>query len=169
MGKPSFKDVDRGLNTILAGLRKNVQVSATVGVQGEKGQEVREEGLTNAYLASIHEFGTRSKQIPERSFVRSTFDANQGKYKTKLDRIAALMLSGKKPSGGGTAEGQLLLLGEEFRADIIKKIFSNIPPPLRPRTIAEKGGNALALKRTGAMINALSVAMERGPHAVSEE
>lgn len=174
--KPTVKVIDRGMGLIqkrLAEVTRKKPVSV-VGVQGEQGQEIREEGITNAYLASIHEFGTLDKRIPERSFMRSTYDANLSKYDKAVLRFSKVFFSGKMFPGGGTIEGQLLLIGERYRADIIKRIKAKIPPPLKPSTIrrraskTDKAGGAglsdLPLWHTGTMINSISVIVENGPH-----
>lgn len=164
------------------------EVHAIVGVQGEKGKEIREEGMTNAYLASIHEFGTKDGRIPSRSFFRSTFDDKLASYQREILKMGKIFLSGQRFPGGGTIEGQLMLLGEKYRVDIYKKIYSKIPPTLKPSTIrarapktekarASKGNKGkidvakladTPLYNTGTMVAAISVVMEHGKHSSNE-
>jgi hypothetical protein len=173
--KPTVKVVDRGMDLIEKRVRdvERLKPRAVVGVQGEQGQEIREEGMTNAYLASIHEFGTLDKRIPERSFMRSTFDDNLSKYDKAVIRVSKIFFSAKPFPAGGKLDGQLLLIGERYRADIIKRIKSKIPPPLALSTIrrraskTDKAGGAglsdLPLWHTGSMINSISVEIQTGP------
>ena len=174
---------DEGWNEIVRRNKalRDKPVQALVGVQGEKGKEIREEGMTNAYLASIHEFGTLDGRVPARSFMRSTFDEQQTKYQREINKIGKIFLSGQRFPGGGTVEGQLMLLGEKHRIDIIKKVYSKIPPSLKPATIrarepktekkrAKGKISKLAdtpLFNTGTMIASIAVVMEHGKHDTS--
>jgi len=142
-----------GLAEAVKGMSK-VGRAALVGIQGEKGAEDRGEGLTNAELATIHEFGAKNNRPPERSFLRSTFDENQQEYKKELDQIGKDFFDGKLPPA--RVDGELLLLGEEYRSDIIEKIRSGIPPPLAESTIEEKGGEETPLIRTGQLWNSIT-------------
>src|SRR5262245_44048037 len=99
-------DIDRGWRRLVSGLRKSRRVEARVGVQAPEAEADHGEGLTNADLAAIHEFGAPAAHIPERSFLRSTFDENQRAYQQEADRIAGAVLD------GNAAEGEVLLLGE---------------------------------------------------------
>ena len=157
-----IKATDRGLNQIIKKLEDiaKSRIAAYVGVQGVAGQEVREDGqMTNAYLASIHEFGTRDVRIPSRSFLRSTFDEQLPKFQAELDKIAKGVFS----TSGGTVEGQLMVLGEQYRAEILNKIKSGIPPPLAPSTLLRKGGETTPLiGKTGALFRSITSVVERG-------
>ena len=62
-------------------------VTVTVGIHGEDGD--RETGrATNVQVAAIHEFGDPARKIPERSFLRSTFDNERAEI---LDDMADAM------------------------------------------------------------------------------
>lgn len=88
--------------------------------------------------------------IPERSFLRSTFDTNLSKYKLKLDKIADRSLDGTSLRGG------LLLFGEGVRTDVLKKIKSGIPPRLAAATVRAKKGEKTQLITTGQLFNSIS-------------
>lgn len=56
-----------GLKNIINGMKKNY--AARVGILGDKNN--REDGvLTNAEIGAVHEFGSISRKIPRRSFIR---------------------------------------------------------------------------------------------------
>lgn len=150
------KDVDRGWRKIASKMARSTAVRAKVGVQAPEAEIDRGGGLTNAGLAAIHEFGSPPSSIPERSFLRSTFDEKQRGYQKELDRIARAGLD------GAALEGEMTLLGEQYRADAIDKIRSGIPPPLAPATIARKGGEATPLIDTGQLVNSIRVVVEKG-------
>lgn len=105
-----------------------------VGVQGGAGDaQHRDSEMTVAELASIHEFGLG---VPERSFLRSTMDENEG----ALLRLAARLGQGVI-DGAFTQPQALGLLGEHATGLVVEKIRSHIPPPNAPSTIAGKGSS----------------------------
>lgn len=146
---------DKGWDKI-ARNAKHPPVRATVGIQGPEAAAERGSGLTNAGLAAIHEFGSPSRSIPERSFLRSTFDEKVKGYEKELDRIAGAQIDGAQLSG------EMRLLGEQYRADVIDKIRSGIPPPLADATVARKGGETTPLIDTGQLLNSISVVVKEG-------
>jgi phage gpG-like protein len=157
-----IKFIDRGWTRIQKMLRQTKHRAAKTGIQGKLAAAATPEhgGMSNVALGVIHEFGTTDDAgttiIPERSFIRSTYNENLKKYQKRIDALAKLLAQGID------IEGELLLLGEEFRADIIKKIHSNIPPPLDPATIARKKGEETALIDTGQLINSLTTEVVDG-------
>jgi hypothetical protein len=165
-----LKDIDMGFKNIF-GVEKQASVLyAVVGVQGDKGQEARGESATNALLAAVHEYGSEDGHIPQRSFMRSTLDDKQSEYLKRLDELGEMALSGKVSVGGGTIKGQLFLLGEKYRKDVLKKMDSGIKPELTKSTIARRRGesgqkNTTPLEDTKIMRNSISVVMESGAHA----
>lgn len=161
----SLQSKDRGFLG-LADLAKNfskVGRAAMVGIQGEKGAETSEEhgDMTNVELGTIHEFGAKNNRPPERSFLRSTFDEKQQTYKKELDQIGTDFFDGKLTPT--RVDGELLLLGEQYRGDVIEKIRSGIPPPLAESTIEEKGGEETPLIRTGQLWNSITAIVEDKP------
>jgi len=102
--------------------------------------------LSNPEIGSFHEFGLG---VPERSFLRSTFDEKEGSYKNILSKLAtrtAKQLKGNIP---------LELLGLKVEADVKNKIRSNIPPPLSEATLARKKGKNVALIDTTQLIESI--------------
>lgn len=115
---------------------------ALCGVQGATGEKVEhdESKLTNIELATFHEFGGGGDKIrpPERSFLRSTFDENLGKYKSEHEKICKMALDPEQAKHmQSTVDGNLLLLAEKMKIDVHKKITTapGIAPPLKPVTI----------------------------------
>lgn len=149
---------DRGWTKILKNLvQLRTGRAAATGVQGEAAEAGHEGSgeMTNVQLATIHEYGDKTgEHPPERSFLRSTLDENLGKYQTELNKIASGAFI------GGTVDGNLLLLGEQYRGDILQKINDGVPPPLADATIARKGGEETPLIDTGQLKNSLSVQVD---------
>jgi hypothetical protein len=146
----NVKVIDRGWKRIQKEFKKVSDGEAvTIGVQGNAATE-ENEGITNVRLGAIHEFGTDDGRIPERSHFRSTFDENVKKYEKELVDAA------KRITAGESFEGELILLGEMARKDILDKIKSNIPPPLAQSTIEQKKGETTALINWGIYWNSIS-------------
>lgn len=93
-------------------------------------------------IASVHEFGATirrgsgSSTIPERSFLRTTFDEKNEEwinfFKSQLRHVLALQM-----------DEQMLFnrLGARMVGDIQKKITELDAPPNAPSTIAKKGSS----------------------------
>ena len=147
------KVIDKGLTQIL----KRMTVAArgqvaSVGVQGDKAQLMEHENSTNVEIYAVHEYGTKDGRIPERSSLRTTFDEKHPAYQKDLDEV------GRKFFGLQKYEGELMLLGEKMKKDVIEKIKSGIPPELAPSTIAStpKRKGSVPLWNTGQLVNALT-------------
>jgi hypothetical protein len=156
-------DKDKGFKKFFRRWRKLVAAesrgaaSVTVGIQGAEARALDHEGsVTNLSIAITHEFGAPAANIPKRSFIRSTVDENKAKYRRMIDKLGKVSL--KTPKGIDLLKKirqGLFVLGETVRADIIRKIDSNIPPPLSPMTVEAKG-DTLALVDTGQLKNAIT-------------
>lgn len=147
-----IRDKDLGWGKLALFFKDNTTGSvASVGIQGDKATVERGEYATNVEIAAVHEFGKGA--IPQRSFLRSTFDDNLSDLHTELKQLAKDVYGGKIKS----LEGELNLIGEELRGKILDKLDSNIPPPLSDFTIARKKGEATALIDTGQMKNSIGV------------
>jgi len=69
-------------------------------------------------------------KIPERSFIRAPFIANQRTYFRMLRKGSRKVLGGRM-----TREQVLGLIGEKAKADMQRAIARGIPPPIKPGTI----------------------------------
>lgn len=104
-------------------------------------------GLSMAEIAASNEFGT--EHIPERSFMRSSFDENQTKIFSILQKEYGRILDGKS-----TVRRSLDLIGNIVRDMIKVKIRQITQPPNSQRTI-DKKGSSKPLIDFGQMINAV--------------
>lgn len=108
-------------------------------------------------LAAIHEFGAPAAGIPERSFIRSTMTEK----KSELVAVQTKLV-GKIIAGSLTVDQALNVLGTWAAAEVKKSITSkDIPPPLKPKTIAAKGSSK-PLVDTGKLLNAISYEVSKG-------
>lgn len=128
---------------------------AQVGIQGaEAGQAIAEHQFnTNVELAVVHEFGTRDGKIPSRPFLRSTFDINQKKYEKAVEKATGKLVDGKK------LEGELFLVGEQHRMDIINRVRSDPFQGLAASTL-KKRGTGVPLWDTGQLIGSLTTVIK---------
>ena len=152
-------EVDRGWKRIKRKLLKGSPSYVRVGIQGDEAQEAHG-GATNVLVASVHEYGSPSRNIPERSFFRSTFDKYRKKYVKRSKELGQDLIAKKISRASG-----LRLIGEEHRSDIIDRVRGRrggkIKQRLSPATVKRRGETGPALYDTGQMIGALSVELEK--------
>lgn len=165
-------DRDRGWKRMLRGVELLADKSyAKVGIIGALAGGLHKPGeaLTVAEIASVHEFGTQPgviPAIPERSFIRRTFDEQREALASDAARLVALILDGKID-----VEKALGILGMKLASEIKKRVTTGpeIPPPNAPSTKARKAakGNTTGLPPrtlvdTGRMIGAVTWAVVMG-------
>lgn len=145
-------DTDRGWKKIVASVNGAAR-AAHVGIQGDEAAQSRlAEGgsISNVELAVTHEFGVPEIGIPERSFIRSTFDDNEHTYARMLAQ------GGKKILAGEMNQDQVVgLIGEKMVSDMKQKINEGIDPPNTLMTQLLKGSST-PLIDTGAMKGAIT-------------
>lgn len=102
-----------------------------------------------AEYATYNEFGT--KNIPQRSFLRSTYDEQIGKWERQLENGIKGILDMK-----AVASRVWDLLGIKAKGDVQKKLRSNIAPANAPSTIRKKGSGKTTLFDTGALLASIT-------------
>lgn len=150
MGKPETKvrgqeKVDR----LLAEVHHLKTAYVTIGIHKDAGKY--EDGTDVVEVALWNEFGTRN--IPERSFFRSTMDENVSKINAWREAAVDKILR------GGSVEEALRDIGFKIMVLIQNKIKSNVPPPLAPSTVRakeEKGRPPVTLIDSGLMLRSVS-------------
>jgi hypothetical protein len=146
------------------------QPHVVVGIRqgGKRPQgDTYEEGFTVAEVATVHEFGTKDGRVPERSFLRGTLDANRTALEAEMEGLVGAAVDGSQPLQQG-----LGLLGERVVGLAQKRIAENIPPPLKPATLARKTragkvGN-VALIDTGRLRASIDHEVRMGPAETEE-
>ena len=133
-------------------------IRARVGVLAEKGGSVTQQGsdLTLVELAAVHEFGSPAANIPERSFLRSTFRERSAKaLASMVAKITKAILANKV-----TVKQGVNMLGAWGATEVKNTITqTEIPPPLKPATIAAKGSKR-PLVDTGQLLNSITWVVE---------
>jgi hypothetical protein len=139
MAGPKVKIIDRGWEKLKKEmLRTAAGRVAKVGVQGDEAEATYEDGWSNATNAAVHEFGTIDGKVPERAPMRTSFDENVQKYERQAAKSAKAILGGQAKT-----EGELLLLGEAYRADVLKKIKAGLEPGLAESTLVGSASTGL--------------------------
>ncbi len=139
-----------------AKLPARASVEITVGLHASEANMTHGEGLTIGDVASIHEFGAPAANVPQRSFLRSWFDERQDFITSTLRTQFTQVIAGKR-----TTEQAAERIALAFEGDVKQRILRNIPPPLKPATIARKG-SSLALVDTGQLRNAIRAKVKVG-------
>lgn len=132
--KSSFTAKGPGIAGLRERLRKLDDLELRVGVLGDSEHEGS--SLTNAELAAIHEFGAPRANIPERSHIRGTFDAQQQAWQALASKLLKGVIEGRFDG-----EQALGILGEQAVADMRRFVRAGVPPPLKPETIRRKGSS----------------------------
>ena len=116
------------------------------GVFNKKGRFVSKDKANFASWATI---GAHSIKIPERSFMRTSFDENIAKIQRDIDNQHSLVIQGKKDIRSALGE-----VGLRHQRRIKAKILSNIAPENAPSTKRKKKSSRTLID-TGAMLNSV--------------
>lgn len=127
---------DLGHAEIMRRLAEVRGASVKVGVLESSGIHPGPEGLSNAQIATVHEYGDPSRNIPQRSFIGSAID----EQREELSRFARAAVDSAL-DGSRTVREALSLLGEKGKAEIQAKITRGPFAPNAPLTIALKGSS----------------------------
>lgn len=117
---------------------------AKVGIVGQKADDEKG-GANMAEIAAVHEFGSPKRGIPERSFIRSTLEANKDQYVALLKPLLVQLLDGRL-----VVKRLLGLWGIKAASDVRARLLrgSPIPPPLSPKTIELRKKRAVERAKT---------------------
>jgi len=153
MAKVRTKEIDHGFKGIIKELRKlEYKPFVKIGYPAESKktneEHVESEFVTVLDIAIWHEFGTESGSLPERSFIRSSFDNNRKKYEKLNKKLLERIYSGRM-----TVEKALDILGETILNDIKAFLKNNEVTPKSLRAIAQNGKT---LVDTAQLMNSLT-------------
>lgn len=145
----SATEKDTGWKQFKKTLRKMGDKEVVVGIPGP----VDFGAPNSAAIGMVQEFGTDDGHVPARSFIRSTFDANERKYTKLLERVVAQGIKTKRP-----IDAALFQVGEVARGDVINRIVSqqldNLP--LAASTLAAKFPKSKALINEGTLVGSIT-------------
>jgi len=141
-------DTDLGYKKFMAGiniLKKKPYVK--VGLMADKPHKNAD--ITVAEVGTIHEFGAPNANIPERSFMRSTYEEKKSNWLEETKDLAKKIADGKE-----NISHSLDILGQIIQKDIKTKIKSGEFVPLKPKTIKRKKSDK-PLIDTAQMLNSI--------------
>ena len=113
---------------------KKMLKATTIRVGVPEGAGGYDDGSTIAEVAFYNEFGTA--RIPERSFIRSTFNEQRDTFIKFMGSEAAKSLEGKQ-----SMDTTIQRVGIKAQSEILKKFRDNDWDPNAPYTIAKKGSS----------------------------
>lgn len=121
-----------------------------VGVMSSSGRTA-DNTMSMVELAAIHELGSPKARIPERSFIRSTFEKNKIETGRVTAKLAKQFVEGKM-----SLAKALGVLGAWGVAQVKNTIARgpHLTPPLKPATIARKGSDR-PLVDTGRLLGSI--------------
>lgn len=161
----TFQDTDLGYDALLATLGDMGDAAVYVGILQDQGSELDEDGnITVAGYAAVNEFGSADGSVPERSFLRSTVDANGRVYESELQAVAietvdAAVRSLSSGQAEATLERGLGRVGARAARDVQVTIRDLRDPPNAPSTLAGKYPGDNPLIETGRMRQSISFAV----------
>lgn len=135
---------DHGMRDMVKRLREAGFVK--VGVLESSGDDLVE-------IAAYNEFGT--KDIPQRSFVRGTVDAQASEIKRLRSALSKQIVT-----GATLVPNALERLGAKVAAMIKQRMASSIPPPNAESTIDHKGSSTTLID-TGRLRRSITWMLER--------
>jgi len=118
-------------------LHKQFDKNGGVMVGLPKNSNPYPDGTSVIMVGIAHEFGIPSRNIPERSYLRSTIRQNRAKYKKIVRRLSEKILFGSLD-----VELAMKQLGMIVATDVKTKIVDIKTPPLAPATIAARKKNS---------------------------
>jgi hypothetical protein len=107
-------------------------------------------GTPVALVAAVQEFGYAPKNIPPRSFMRTTIAEKQVSWRKVAFNGAQKVVAGKAAPGYVMEQ-----IGLKAAGDIRKKIASILHPPLKPSTIARRKARYADKSTTGLLTKPL--------------
>jgi len=109
-------------------IAKSLKGHDSVKVGLPKGSNNYPDGTSVIMVGAVHEFGSPSKNIPQRSFLRSTVSDKSRSYKGMFKKLTISIIKGKI-----TKKEALGLVGLRVQTDVKEKITDIKDPPLKYR------------------------------------
>lgn len=113
---------------ILSKIAKQMSEPGTVKVGLPKGSNNYPDGTSVILVGTVQEFGSPTRNIPERSYLRSTMFENRLEYKRFLSKLGKQIVTGKLE-----AVKALNILGLKVSTDVKEKITEIKTPALKNR------------------------------------
>lgn len=118
--KKAIKEIER--------LAKSLKGPDLVKVGLPKGSNNYPDGTSIIMVGTVHEFGSPLRNIPQRSYLRSTLEDNRRSYKDMFKKLSKSIVKNdidKKEA--------LSLIGLQVQTDVRQKITDIKEPPIKSR------------------------------------
>jgi len=144
------------LNKVVAALVRVNQLAVKVGILSAKNS--RSGAGSNASIGAVHEFGSYSKNIPQRSFIKMPLQKKSGELIKQIQEIGAELVAGditpvlKKI--GAAAEA---VIGEAFASGGF-----GTWDPIAPTTEKRKGSDAILIETSQLQRSITSAVVKKG-------
>lgn len=122
-----IKRPDKALKE-LERIQKSLKGPDLVKIGLPKGSNAYPDGTSVIMVGAVHEFGSPSRGIPQRSFLRATLLQHSKAYKSLF-----VKLSKKIVSGDMTKSQALNMIGLTVQRDVVDRISDGIDPELSTR------------------------------------
>lgn len=129
--KLKITDRDKGFKRVIKQVEDIGESFVTVGVH--EGATPYPGGTPVGLVAAVNEFGSENGNIPERSFLRSTFDEQKRKMRQATLKLLAQVIDNRV-----SVQKALTKLGFKWATLIQNKIETMRSPPNAPSTIRQK-------------------------------
>ena len=112
------------------------RMQLVVGIPNNENSRTNSDGITNAELGVIHEFGAPERGIPERSFMRSTVSEEN----ENLGRLGNVQIA-EFLEGNTSAHDAFATIGVYLQGKIVEKITDGEFEPNNENTVKRKGSS----------------------------
>jgi len=133
------------LEKLQEGLDESKQLVAKVGILGDSGART-EDGLSNAEIGAVHEFGSMTNNIPRRSFLKDPLILKRPELASFISKAIA------KHIGDPDMIRQVLTKAGIVAEGIIQDAFNTggfgTWEELKPQTIQRKGSEAKLIDKS---------------------
>ena len=144
-----FSDLTPAGRKFFRELKKLQDLEVQIGFQGDQKYE---DGTSIAQVAAVNEFG--ASDIPERPFMRQSFENHEGELQAACDAAQRLV------SSGGSAEQALQQIGVVAKGLVQDEIVNGGFAPNAESTIKKKGSEQ-PLIDTGTMRQSVNFVVKR--------
>ena len=118
--KKALKEIEK--------LAKSLKGPDLVKVGLPKGSNDYPDGTSVIMVGTVHEFGSPARNIPQRSYLRSTVESNKRSYKDMFKKLSIRIIKGQI-----TKKEALGLVGLQVQTDVRQKITDIKEPALKSR------------------------------------
>lgn len=122
-----IKRPDKALKE-LERIQKSLKGPDLVKIGLPKGSNAYPDGTSVIMVGAVHEFGSPSRGIPQRSFLRATLLQHSKAYKSLFAKLSKKIISGDM-----TKSQALNIMGLTVQRDIVDRISDGIDPELSTR------------------------------------